>query len=293
MTQVLETCIGLALMFLLCSLLVSALVEFISASMDRRAKLLKTALTKLVGDAANAAKILDHDLLKGMTQEKKLPSYVEPRLFATALLDLQTVPPAGAPAPGAAVVAKLNAMPVVRAAPTPAAQQVALQQEIELWFQEAMNRWEGSYKRLSQTISLIICILLVPALNINTVTVAQALWTSPALRQQMTERAQDVLKDTVQNEENATPPANGEGAVDNAVQQRRAEIDALGLPIGWNEARPFRWDTFFNWSSLPGWLISILAISAGSAFWFDALNRLVNLRLTGAPPKEVAPEKVA
>jgi hypothetical protein len=35
-----------------------------------------------------------------------------------------------------------------------------------------------------------------------------------------------------------------------------------------------------------GWLLTVAAISVGAPFWFDTLNRFVNIRGTGKPPDE-------
>ncbi len=35
-----------------------------------------------------------------------------------------------------------------------------------------------------------------------------------------------------------------------------------------------------------GWLITAAAVSLGAPFWFDLLNKLVNLRAAGKKPKE-------
>ncbi len=35
-----------------------------------------------------------------------------------------------------------------------------------------------------------------------------------------------------------------------------------------------------------GWLVTILAISLGAPFWFDVLNKFMNLRNTGRAPDE-------
>ena len=37
-------------------------------------------------------------------------------------------------------------------------------------------------------------------------------------------------------------------------------------------------------SRLPGWAVSVLAISLGAPLWFDTLSRLGQLRSTGAKP---------
>jgi hypothetical protein len=38
--------------------------------------------------------------------------------------------------------------------------------------------------------------------------------------------------------------------------------------------------------SLPGWLVTAMAASLGAPFWFDILNKLVNLRVGGKPPEQ-------
>jgi hypothetical protein len=35
-----------------------------------------------------------------------------------------------------------------------------------------------------------------------------------------------------------------------------------------------------------GILISSIAVAMGAPFWFDLLNKIVNLRLTGSPPPD-------
>ena len=35
-----------------------------------------------------------------------------------------------------------------------------------------------------------------------------------------------------------------------------------------------------------GWLLTIIAISLGAAFWFDTLNRVVNIRGSGPSPQD-------
>jgi hypothetical protein len=40
---------------------------------------------------------------------------------------------------------------------------------------------------------------------------------------------------------------------------------------------------------LPGWLLTVAAISVGAPFWFDTLQRFVNIRGTGKPPEQKKP----
>ncbi|MEM7538716.1 MAG: hypothetical protein AAF639_41525 [Chloroflexota bacterium] len=60
------------------------------------------------------------------------------------------------------------------------------------------------------------------------------------------------------------------------------KLSALGFPIGWHVADfpQGAWE-FFIFSKILGILVSTIAISLGAPFWFDLLNRLVNLRMSG------------
>jgi hypothetical protein len=42
-----------------------------------------------------------------------------------------------------------------------------------------------------------------------------------------------------------------------------------------------------------GWLLTILALTLGAPFWFDMLNKFINIRFAGKSPDEAAkkPEK--
>jgi hypothetical protein len=62
----------------------------------------------------------------------------------------------------------------------------------------------------------------------------------------------------------------------------------VSLPIGWAD---FRWKglnqtalDILSW--LPGWLITALAVSLGAPFWFDLLNKFINIRGAGKAPEE-------
>jgi hypothetical protein len=66
------------------------------------------------------------------------------------------------------------------------------------------------------------------------------------------------------------------------------DLQTLGVPLGWkdkpwNEVRkPFWWDGFQDTiSKLIGLLLTVLAVSLGAPFWFDLLNKIVNIRGTG------------
>jgi hypothetical protein len=55
------------------------------------------------------------------------------------------------------------------------------------------------------------------------------------------------------------------------------------FPIGWTAD-----NSAFTWGRVLGLFVSAAAISLGAPFWFDIINKLVNLRQTGLPPDQDA-----
>lgn len=155
-------------------------------------------------------------------------------------------------------------------------QVVRLRQEVEGWFNEAMDRVSGWYKRWTQKILLLIALVLVLVLNTDTLLLVQHLSTEKDLRASILEQAQKT------------------GSFDQVPQR----LDTLSLPLGWSrnadDGRRFPWitgdkeDGFevlgFWLRKLLGLLLTIGAISLGAPFWFDTLSKLMNLRGSGTPP---------
>src|SRR4051812_21786851 len=91
-------------------------------------------------------------------------------------------------------------------------QVVHLRQEVEGWFNEAMDRVGGWYKRWTQRILLIVAFVLVLVLNTDTLLLVQHLSTEKDLRASILEQAQKT------------------GNFDQVPER----LDTLGLPLGWS-----------------------------------------------------------
>jgi hypothetical protein len=55
------------------------------------------------------------------------------------------------------------------------------------------------------------------------------------------------------------------------------------FPIGWTAG-----NSALTWGRFFGLFVSAAAVSLGAPFWFDIINKLVNLRQTGLPPDQDA-----
>ncbi|TAE50092.1 MAG: hypothetical protein EAZ88_21315, partial [Oscillatoriales cyanobacterium] len=67
-------------------------------------------------------------------------------------------------------------------------------------------------------------------------------------------------------------------------------LDNVALPFGWSEPNRLELDAQGNvllpalMAKLFGWMLSGVAISMGAGFWFEALNKIINIRNAGKKP---------
>jgi hypothetical protein len=161
---------------------------------------------------------------------------------------------------------------------------------LEDWFDSAMDRVSGGYKRKTQYWLFGIGLAVTVALNINTIAVANHLARNTAAREALVRRAQAVSQDTAVRRAALDSAAN---ARDLAQQLR--DLEALDLPLGWSRATSWpaydgRW--WYLLGQPLGLLLTALAITLGAPFWFDALNKFMVLRST-VKPKEKSPEEAS
>lgn len=304
---VVEVALGLILTYLLLSLIGSALQEFWSGFVDLRSKKLMAALERLLHDAKAAgdedalfAKLKQHALIRNCGAAS-LPSYIPARNFAEALLHCLRD---GSDSPlftqVQTSIGKLPDDSAIKQTLSTFIDQTgsnldALRARIELWFDDAMDRLSGDYKRWSRYFMLVFGLVAAAALNVDTIHIIQVLWLEPPeVRAQIVEAAAQVAQ--AQN-----PSATAEaGDPAQRIAANYTQLQALPLPVGWGSVRaelkappgePVR--LFFTaifergaegfWMVL-GWLITALAVSMGAPFWFDMLNKALNMRSSGPKP---------
>jgi|GEM_PF-1594836 hypothetical protein len=163
----------------------------------------------------------------------------------------------------------------------------AFRRNLEGWFNNAMERVGGWYKRWTQRVLLGLAFVVVVASNADTVMLIEQLSNDSVLRASLAAAAQDAVK------AQSGQTARGDGPDMKMVLQKAGNIT---LPIGWssnpNDPGYFRYPElslkFAGWAfyKLFGLLISVLAVSLGAPFWFDTLSKFVNLRSAGTPPGE-------
>ncbi|MFL5382220.1 MAG: hypothetical protein ACJ8GN_06865 [Longimicrobiaceae bacterium] len=207
-----------------------------------------------------------------------------------------------------------------------------LQDGVEVWFNNAMDRVSGTYKRYTQVALLLIGLAVAILLNVDTIRIWQTLSTNDQARQALVQRA--IAFDSAARDTSRTATADGAAAdtscaamTGDAAQRAvakalagerltcgeartvlaisRAQLDSTQLALGWTDDElleigvatqgtngklspvwlPWEWKTAI-WPKLLGLLLTAIAVSLGAPFWFDLLNKVVNIRAAGRAPDE-------
>jgi hypothetical protein len=317
----LDVAIGLAFVYLLFSILCSAVQEAIAGIFDMRAATLEKALRNLledtgaagVGGAPTAAPaaapaaaappppaspqpdltdmVLGHGLIRTLYRNSKFllrrkrrgPSYIPSQTFALALLN--TIAPETA---GGDPLAKVRTA-ISDFHPLPAGTRSALLSLANEAgadrdrFRALVEQWfDGTMERASGWYKR----------KTQIVICALALLVAVGLNVNTVSIADrlahdDSVRAAVVQAASATTAKPGDDPA--TAASNISKLRELGLPLGWNKAKgdPARADLSEHFTrTVLGWLLTFLALSLGAPFWFDALSRLAGLRNSGAKPEK-------
>ena len=305
----LDVVIGLFFVYLILSLIASGLNEGVSSLFAMRAKVLEDGIRNLLGSKQAKEEFYEHSLVKSMTKEtgvirkirkrlggkdRRFPSYIPSRTFALALLDNITGP--DAPITPASVKQALETMPESNLKKSlivlwndAGAELSEFQHSVERWFDEGMERVSGWYRRRVHVVLWAISLLMVIALNADTVVIAKTLWND------------DTLRAAVVAEAETTVEAGQQAVADPEFEDVAAEFDKvqdLNLPIGWTLAEkgsgdaPYPQELPDTWGDLGelfpekllGLFLTAAALTLGAPFWFDLLGKVAGVRSSGGRP---------
>ena len=86
-SPIIDVAMGLVFFYVTLSLICSSIQEIIASLLGLRSRNLKKGIRNLIG-SEYAEAMYDHPLIKGLRKPKKLPSYIKPEIFSTALIDM-------------------------------------------------------------------------------------------------------------------------------------------------------------------------------------------------------------
>jgi hypothetical protein len=232
--------------------------------------------------------VMAHPLVRSLKQSRaadgvcRNPSYLAGHTFATALVDILV--------PNAAGETSLTEIrDVVKTLPDDLPLKAALlsllnsasadlaifMTAVERWYDDAMARVSGSYKRWAKRWIIVVGVVVACMLQVDSVQIAQSLYTDGPLRDSVAAAAT-----------NGSLCGQGKDLQETrqCVASELTQLQAsAGLPVGWGtDQRP---QTVSGWVvKALGWALTAAAAAFGAPFWFQALSRLGSLRNTGTPP---------
>lgn len=320
-SEILDVAIGLILVFLLLSLICSSAREAIETMLKSRAAGLERGISEMLGDRGRqdlVPRFYQHPLIKSLFhgdykpgKTSNLPSYIPAQAFALAVMDLVK-----SAAPDVAGIAPAIPQTTTDSARTAAEfkQAVTLmpetsqlrgallplmevagddaklaRQSIENWYNAAMDRVSGWYKRQTQLIIAAIGFSIAAFMNVDAIAITRYLNTNQTERSVLTEHARRITEGQ---------PSSSDDVLGFLERQG-------GLPLGWAVRRqPFQSESDFrrDWRRPPdtpyGWLLktggilfTVFAVALGAPFWFDVLNRFMVIRSTVKPNEKSSEEK--
>jgi len=201
----------------------------------------------------------------------------------------------------------------------------ALRKGVEEWYSSTMDRVSGWYRSNTQKILLWMGFVAALVLNVDTFQIARELWNNPAARYQAVEAAAQVVR-SAKTKDGVANPADVEAALKDLKAEQDAEkrerilrdllkkydvrdqlrgifgtVDEAALPFGWRPAalpwKEFRdgkvvevetWQTTV-WNAivkLLGIFVTGCAVALGAPFWFELVNKLIDIRGAGRKPED-------
>lgn len=283
--NVLNVAIGLFFTYLVLSLIGTAVHEAAASLSLSRGRLLKKGLRTLLNDGAAGGvaalfdKVFGHGLIQGLSKTR-LPSYVPSRTFSLALFDALSDKGEGtlfsqiergvAQLPPGYAKQSLTTFLIAAAGDLE-----ALRRRVETWFDDSMDRLSGIYKRWAQLIHFLFGLMVAILFNVDSINIAGVLWHSADKREAIAMQAQSFVTSHAELANEAAPN----------VSETINLLQNLPVPLGWTPELLHRTDPSAWLFSLTGWLVTGFAISLGAPFWFDLLQKLMNINVRGAGPK--------
>jgi hypothetical protein len=347
-SAVLDIAIGMIFIFMVVSFGVSAGNELLSSLFKWHAHILAKGIRGLLGgerdETARALTrmIYAHPLIRGLhrdhgeERDRRKPSSLPSNLFAAALLDIALRPAGGARplAPKTAeearkvvddnrpvlgdqvtgvLLAFLDRTEQQQQGSAEAFQIEGLQSDVEGWFNDAMDRLGGWYKRRTQLVGFFVGMVIVGFTNIDAIRCARALANNQVLRASLiaeATKAHGAGLPAGTAAPAAAPPSSGAPSAeplaraagpapsaaaspDEALHDTRKafkkleadinDISDLGIPMGWtsesNVPFPSTAKGVIWWLyKIGGLLLTAMAASFGAPFWFGLLQRAIPLR---------------
>jgi hypothetical protein len=320
--EFLDLVIGLIFIYLIFSIASSTLWELFVNFTNLRGKMLRNWIFDNFSNFNYADdqqkehnEILEHPIIKSLSKERKsYPVYISSKLFSDVLIDLLLKKELESNSSGKMVDIKMVEkrikdivilVPVLRSIflqylGEKSRSLEKLKEKIERWYDETQEALIGSYKKNLQRWIFAISAVLVVSTNTDTIKLASYLYNNDNARETLAAKASLFVQDSaiirlISRIDTLTIDSAANRSQTEIVHQLKKDVKILNdlqielkenaIPVGWNN-EDFHTYNFLDYiKKLVGLLLTALAVSMGSPFWFDILSKLANLRSSGNKPK--------
>jgi hypothetical protein len=310
-----DIAISLMLVFLMLSLIVTAINEVLSTLLKERPKMLLRTIKALLDDQDVYKSFYKHGLFisaktasAGDSDEihtRDHPSYFASVNFARALTVATLRAQNGWDTSKLFVfddvkgaVQKLGESRIkdvlVAALSNAQGQVEGFEREVAAWFDTTQDRLTGEYARRQKWIAMGVGAALVCTLNVDAVQISRTLQSNDVVRAGMVETATEVVKERIAAEcEAVAGAAPGQSAAECLLKSAQTNLSRIDPALlGWSDD-PLMAGAGVTFSGAIskalGLTLTVFAISLGAPFWFDLLSSFVNIRGAGRKPERTDP----
>src|SRR4051812_28658324 len=218
---ILDVAIGMVLVYLLLSLIATAAQETIARWSNERSKMLEGGMQELLDEPELVHAMYEHPMISSLytgryadaRKNNQLPSYIPSENFSAAFLDIavrgRDVNSSTDAGPNATRLTPDTLRRMVGRLENRRAQRFILtaldfsgddigkvRAAVEQWFDAAMDRVSGKFKRQTQRQLLRLGFVMAVIANVDSLRIMQRLYSDPAMRQASVAMAESVARDS-------------------------------------------------------------------------------------------------
>jgi hypothetical protein len=290
--QVLEAALGMALTYYLLGLIVSWISQFVMDTFETRGKMLEGYLRRIVGNKSlgqlvsmpqirSLAPVRYQGWLGFLTRKVTVVEKKVEKIPATnlvdAFFDLIQINPA---ANGEELVSTVNKLPpsegkteLLRLINSGVTHSADLRAKMGLWFDGLMDQSSALFKALARRYIFLFALLITLVFGVDSLDLFRQLWASPDMRAIAAVKAQAYVQQ------------NGYAADTGPLL---ADLDELTIRVGWSSTLKNMPPGELNLDFARFWLLKIIgllitaiAVSQGSSFWYDVLHKVTEAKSQG------------
>ena len=305
-SQILDVAIGLALMYLFQSILVSGINEVITVLISLRGRLLQNSLKNLLltkeGHDSIYNAVMSSPFIKQYTENKRFPSYIESNNFSHSVIEMlcrEDEP--GCVTSMDQIKTAIQKLPAGNFKDILYTKALVAENSVEQfkasitsWFDSYMTHVSNWYKKRVHIIIAFLAFFITLAINVDSFKVMNELWKNDKLKESTIALAEGVIQKGYESKPAPTMKDSVAIAL-NHITEGYNELHILDFPITWeyeyriknNNAsladlsigQKLWWSAKqINLEKFIGFLVTTAAVILGAPIWFSILQKLVDYK---------------